>query len=165
MLSLSPACTPGSCGGMLMWPSAILSNCPAWHSAKCQKRFASWQKRKKKKKKKAVLIFILLLSCLPAAQNASSRRRPPLRMTILTLFLGERLGCETRAAATQHTPLLVCVSLCQLRTWWVEHVRCVCVCVCVCVCALWCIKIKTCLKLFSHGAFFIEYFNFLFFFF
>ena len=30
---------------MLMWANAIVSNCPAWHPAKCQKRFASRQKR------------------------------------------------------------------------------------------------------------------------
>lgn len=57
----------GCCSAMLMWANAILSNCTPWHSAKCQKRFALWQKT----------YWSSFCSCLLVAQNVSSRCQAP----------------------------------------------------------------------------------------
>lgn len=78
--SHTPCLFSGCCSDMLMWANAILSNCTAWHSAKCQKRFALWQNR------------IDLHSVPVSWRRKMFHRIARLRMTILTLFLGEWLG-------------------------------------------------------------------------
>lgn len=76
----SPLC----CTAMLMRADAIWSNCPAWHSAKCQKRFCLMTK--------TVLISILFLS-VGGEYRFITPQQPP-EMTFLTLFFGVRLEAD-----------------------------------------------------------------------
>lgn len=72
------------CPAMLMRADAIWSNCPAWHSAKCQKRFCLMTK--------TVLISVLFLS-VGGEERFITPRQPP-EMTFLTLFFGVRLEAD-----------------------------------------------------------------------
>ena len=111
-----PAC-PGSPGcwkcSVLMRASAILSNCPVWHSAKCQKRFALWQKPP-----------IDLHSAPVSSRGKMFHRFVSITMTILTLFLSE--GWSRR--------LSLCLTWTSRRVSSVGPCLCMCVCLCVCVC-------------------------------
>lgn len=76
--------SPRCCTAMLMRAVAIWSNCPAWHSAKCQKRFCLVTK--------TVLISVLFLS-VGGEYRFITPQRPP-EMTFLTLFFGVRLEAD-----------------------------------------------------------------------
>lgn len=93
-----PACSlRRGCSGMLMCSGAIWSNCPAWHSAKCQKRFCLTTK--------SVLISILL----PSLGGVEGFITPPAsRNDISHVVLRREIGSGEARTMAASSPACFC---------------------------------------------------------